>query len=68
MGSTSTKLRKLVEKGDELHALEIFNKNNDLKSKLNANTVLNKESLDTWMHIAGKNGMNKILKFLKSSF
>ena len=63
MGSNSTKLKKLVEKGDELHALEVFNRNNDLKNKLNANMIVDKESLDTWMHVAGKNGMNNILRF-----
>ena len=63
MGSNSTKLKKLVEKGNELHALEVFNRNNDLKNKLNANMIVDKESLDTWMHVAGKNGMNNILRF-----
>lgn len=62
MGSNSTKLKKYLVKGDEFHALEVYNKNSSLKSKLNANTIVNNESLDTWMHVAAKNGMINLLK------
>ena len=62
MGSNSTKLKKYIVKGDETHALELYNKSKDFKSKLNGNDVIIKESLDTWMHIAAENGLKDILK------
>lgn len=65
MGSNLTKLKKLCEKGDEKSALELYEKfSNDLKQKLNANSVINNDILDTWLHVTAKNGMFKFLKIL----
>jgi hypothetical protein len=62
MGSNATKLKKYVEKGDETRALQLYDKTIDLKNKLNANFIINNETLDTWMHVAARNGMKNILR------
>jgi ankyrin repeat protein len=64
MGSHYSKLKKALEKGDELKALEIYKKNSDIRKKLNANAIINDYTLDTYMHVAAKFGMFEFLKYL----
>ena len=64
MGSNLAKLKKAVENGDEIKAIEIYNKYSELRNNLNANSVINEETLDTYMHLSCKNGMVEFLKLL----
>ena len=64
MGSNWSKLKKAVERGDESKALEIYSKNQDIRRKLNANSIINEYSLDTYMHTCAKYGMTEFLKLL----
>lgn len=64
MGSSWSKLKKSVEKGDETKVLEIYNKNPEIRRKLNANSVINDYTLDTYMHICARHGMIEFLKLL----
>lgn len=64
MGSNWSKLHKYLEKGDEAKVLEIYNKSNDIKRRLNANSVVNDITLDTYMHLGAKHGMCQFLKLL----
>lgn len=58
------KFKKAVEKGDEAKVLEIYNKHTGIRRKLNANAIVNEDFLDTYMHVAAKNGMVEFLKLL----
>lgn len=64
MGSNWSKIKKAVEKGEETKVLEIYNKNADIRRKLNANAVINDYTLDTYMHLSARNGMIEFLKLL----
>ena len=64
MGSSWSKLKKAVEKGDQAKVLEIYNKNPEIRKKLNANAVINDYTLDTYLHFTAKHGMVEFLKFL----
>ena len=64
MGSNYSRIKKAMEKGDEHKCLEIYKKNPDLRRKLNANSIINEFTLDTYMHYAAKFGMLEFLKVL----
>jgi hypothetical protein len=64
MGSNLAKLKKAIESGDQEKALEIYNKNTELRKHLNANSIINEETLDTYLHESCKNGMLEFLKLL----
>ncbi len=64
MGSNLGKLKKAVEKGDEAKVLDLYNKHSDIRRKLNANSVVNENTQDTYMHLSGKHGMIQFLKIL----
>ena len=64
MGSNWSKLKKAVERGDEPAVLEIYNKNSEIRRKLNANSILNEITLDTYMHLSAMYGMVEFLKLL----
>ena len=64
MGSNWSKLKKTLERGDEIKSLEIYNKSSEIKRKLNANAIVNEYTLDTYMHVCGKYGMVDFLKIL----
>ena len=64
MGSNWSKIKKAVEKGDQSKVLEIYNKNPEIRKKLNANAVINDYTLDTYMHCCAKHGMVEFLKLL----
>ena len=64
MGSNLSRLKKYVEKGDETKALEIYNKSADIRKKLNANSIVNDLTLDTYMHLSAMHGMTEFLKLL----
>lgn len=64
MGSNWSKLNKYLERGDETKCLDIYSKSADIRRKLNANLVIDEISLDTYMHVAAKQGMCKFLKIL----
>lgn len=64
MGSNWSKLKRAVEKGEESRALELYTKNSDMRRKLNANSVVNDYTLDTYMHVAARHGMREFLKLL----
>jgi ankyrin repeat/IBR domain-containing protein 1 len=64
MGSQWSKLKKRLERGDEFKAIEIYQKNEDIRRKLNANGIINEYSLDTYMHVSAKYGMVDFLKLM----
>lgn len=64
MGSNWSKLKKAVEKGEETRVIELYTKNGDIRRKLNANSVVNDYTLDTYMHLTARNGMTEFLKLL----
>ncbi len=64
MGSNLAKFRKAVEKGDQTKVLEIYHKHPEIRRKLNANSIINDETMDTYMHICAQNGMVELLKRL----
>ncbi|RNA20713.1 ankyrin repeat and IBR domain-containing 1-like [Brachionus plicatilis] len=64
MGSNWSKLNKYLERGDEAKCVEIYTKSADIRRKLNANVVVDELTLDTYLHVAAKNGMCKFVKLL----
>lgn len=64
MGSNWSKLNKYLDRGDEAKCIEIYTKSGDIRRKLNANLVIDEITLDSFMHVAAKNGMCKFLKIL----
>ena len=64
MGSHWSKLKKAVEQGDEPAVLELYNKNAEIRRKLNANSIINEVTLDTYMHLSAMHGMVEFLKLL----
>ena len=64
MGSHWSKLKKSLEKGDESKVLEIYNKSAEIRRKLNANSIVNEVTLDTYMHLSAIHGMTQFLKLL----
>ena len=64
MGSNWSKVKRAVEKGEESRALELYTKSSDIRRKLNANSVINEYTLDTYMHVSARHGMHEFLKLL----
>lgn len=64
MGSSWSKLKRAIEKGEESRALELYSKSSDIRRKLNANSVINEYTLDTYMHVSARHGMHEFLKLL----
>lgn len=64
MGSDWSKLKKAVEAGDETKALDIYQNNADIQSKLNANAIINEHTLDTFMHLSARHGMIELMKLM----
>lgn len=64
MGSNWSRLKRAVEKGEESRALELYTKSTDIRRKLNANSIINDYTLDTYMHVSARHGMHEFLKLL----
>lgn len=64
MGSNGSKLRKSLEKGEESKVIELYKKSTELRRKLNANSIVDELTLDTYMHLSAKYGMCEFLKLL----
>lgn len=64
MGSDWSKIKKAVEAGDETKALDIYQNNADIQSKLNANAIINEQTLDTFMHLSARHGMIELMKLM----
>lgn len=64
MGSNFSRLKKYVEKGDETKVLEMYHKSAEIRKKLNANSIVNDLTLDTYMHLSAMHGMVEFLRLL----
>jgi ankyrin repeat and IBR domain-containing protein 1 len=64
MGTNLTKLKKCLEEGDESRLLQIYLNNSNIRRKIDANDVINEQTLDTYMHVCASNGMSEFLKYL----
>ena len=64
MGSKWSKLKKYVEKGEQAKVLELYHNSSDIRRKLNANSVADERTLDTYLHLCCQHGMSEFLKLL----
>jgi ankyrin repeat/IBR domain-containing protein 1 len=64
MGSQWSKLKKAVERGDEVKAIEIYNRSDDIRRRLHGDSIVNEQTLDTYMHLSGRYGMIDFLKLM----
>lgn len=63
MGSSSSKLKKKLNKGDESSALALFDANKDLQKKFDANVSYGERyNLDTPLHLASRHAMKRALR------
>lgn len=62
MGSNWSQFKKSIEKGNEKKCLDIYNKYSSIRKKLDANSVINELTLDSYIHMCAKNGMVELLK------
>lgn len=65
MGSSSSKLRKKLAKGDEQAALALFDTNKDLQRKFNPNASYGDSyNHDTPLHVAARHAMPEALRYV----
>ena len=63
MGSSTSKLKKKLKKGDESSALSLFDTNKDLQRKFDANISYgDRHNHDTPLHLAARHGMKRALR------
>ena len=63
MGSSSSKFRKHMQKGDEYAALQIYDKHSDLRKSLDPNqTYGDHHNHDTALHFASRYAMKSLVR------
>lgn len=69
MGSSSSKFRKHLVKGDEYAALQIYGKHSDVRKNLDPNHSFGEHhNNDTALHFASKNAMKALVRYVQFSY
>lgn len=64
MGSSSSKLKKKLKKGDEEAALQLFETSKDLKRSFDPNVSYgDRYNHDTPLHLASRHAMKRTLRY-----